>query len=598
MTNREGGATRRPLRIGEHLDSPWLILSPFLLITPLVLSGAVRCALGVSLPTGLVIAVVASALLVRVLGVPPTALRIRGWTRVTTLVWALGFSALLIRLLFNPFYGGLINGPFGVDSGNHAALFGEFIGSNPAPYNGFVGLYAVMYWLRPIVGGTFEALRASFYLAMLTIPFGLALGVAAATAELSARPVARWILLAAVGIVGVFLFSTIVYPILHYNQSDGFYSHLFGLFPFFLAWICYGLIDEPRRRAVVLLFWIALLRYVYGLNVADLLLSASVLLAADLGRDPVRPVRYATWTACLACAAGAFIVLRNLYPWATMDGFYTFYEYAWVVPACLFAGIVMSAAPGLLGLAEIQLPAPVRRMTSFAATFVTINGLLAVAFLLTDKPRKYYFYKFLLFSVLLTCCVIVILLARIGTAVTMRGWTAWLRSTAGRRTTGWTVSVVALLALAFIQGFRVYYPTGYERATGRPLEGQHPALEALYDPDADAIISGVLKKENKSFGGYLQPFFPRAYFMNAVRSQMVFGNYFDRWHAFHNWPQLFQEHPGSCYFFEQPPDAYKREKLAMAKQVEQLAGRPDKVCSRYRRRWRRSEVVELCSVCL
>ena len=86
--------------------------------------------------------------------------------------------------------------------------------------------------------------------------------------------------------------------------------------------------------------------------------------------------------------------------------------------------------------------------------------------------------------------------------------------------------------------------------------------------------------------------------MNVIRGQLTFGDYFTRYDAFHEWKELFPERPGSCYFFEQPPAAYRAERLAIAAQVEQLSSRSDKVCVAYHRRWRQAEVVELCSLCL
>ncbi len=586
-------------RIAEKVvDSPWLILSPFLLVTPLVLSGVVRCVLGLSLSAALVVAIVGMALFVVALRPLRSSLRISGWTRMATLSWLFAFSTLLIWLLYRPAYGGLISGPFGVDTGNHAAFFREFIDSDPSTYHGFVGLYALMYWLRPIAGGTFEALRACFYLAVLAIPCCLALSMAAATSDLGQRRCARWLVLAGIGALGFCLFTVIVYPILHYNQSDGFYSHLFGIYPFFLCWISYGLIDDPRRRAVVLMAWVALLRYVYALNLGELLVTGAVLMASDLGRDPVRLVRRAGWAACLASAALALFFFRALYSWAPRDGFFPPYEFAWVLPALLVSGVAMLVAPRLLQRAEIQLSPPVLRWARFASIFVIVNNLAAIAFWLAGNPTNYYFQKYLLFPVLITCTVLLVLLAQIATAVTLRGWAPWLRSRAGRRAAGAIVATMALLTFAFNRGFRAYHAGAYERATGKPLAGAPPSLEALFDADADGIISGVLKQSGKRFGGYLQPFFPRAYFMNVIRGQLTFGDYFTRWDAFHDRSVLFPERPGYCYFFEQPLAVYRDQKLAMAAQVEQLSSRADKVCARYRRRWRPAEVVELCSLCL
>src|ERR1700753_1410215 len=128
MSPRASHAARwNVLSIGSALDSPWLVLSPFLLITPLVLSGVVRCVLRLPLPMALVVATLGMALGLVTLRPLRSSLRLAGATRVTALVWLFAFSALLIGLLYRPAYGGLISGPFGVDTGNHAAFFGEFI---------------------------------------------------------------------------------------------------------------------------------------------------------------------------------------------------------------------------------------------------------------------------------------------------------------------------------------------------------------------------------------------------------------------------------------------------------------------------------------
>src|SRR5262249_7959451 len=95
--------------------------------------------------------------------------------------------------------------------------------------------------------------------------------------------------------------------LLGYDQADGFFSHLAGLTVVSLALLCAALPSSRGWRLAALAATPVVLRFTYGLNLADVLAGVAVLVWFE-GEGVVAPrLRWALRAAALGCLAAAAV---------------------------------------------------------------------------------------------------------------------------------------------------------------------------------------------------------------------------------------------------------------------------------------------------
>ncbi|HEY3587071.1 MAG TPA: hypothetical protein VGK85_07960, partial [Myxococcaceae bacterium] len=273
-----------------------LVLVPLLVLTPAIVGGIVRTNTGLALGPALVLGG-----LMAVLGAWRGARHLHctaraGWALAgATLTATLAVYALEVRAFQGlPSVGG-------GDAGNHIGIARWFDGHAPRAYQQFVVFNSLVGLLRRLTGSNpLQAFRIGWDLLLATVAW--VAFTAAWVGGRARRPALR----AAVAVLAAVAVAVISWlPLLGYDQADGFYSHLAGLTVVCLALLCTALPRSRGWRLAALASTPVVLRFTYGLNLADVLVGVGVLIWFE-GEGVVAPrFRWALRAAAVGCLVAA-----------------------------------------------------------------------------------------------------------------------------------------------------------------------------------------------------------------------------------------------------------------------------------------------------
>lgn len=178
---------------------------------------------------------------------------------------ALAITVVCLAPFFAPSSNGFVN--LGTaDGGNHVRFYQSFISNSPDVYNGFVGFYALIFLFA-------EALSLRPELALLG---AIGYSLCALTFLLS-----LWALTRGARLIFVFALNfVVIVPLALMLQSSGFYPQLYGLSLFVCIVIICDRTIPPRAVVPLSLGGVGVLRYAYGLTIADVFLGGGFYLLA------------------------------------------------------------------------------------------------------------------------------------------------------------------------------------------------------------------------------------------------------------------------------------------------------------------------------
>lgn len=556
-----------------------------IMLLPLLLSGPLRTITGLSLATCLWLSLPTTLLLLlpfrREL---LTMARGNGaWRRAASDLALLLIASASIGLLFNRYFDGLVN-YVGSDGGEHAELVRQFATTNAHAYNGCTSMFGLIFWLQRLFGlDVFGGMSACFYVAvaftgavpLIATSYALCLPAAA-----TARAFLCGLGLAL--LINLELQYRVILPIEHYNQSDGFFPHVFGFVPLLILWLVDGLVRPRRLRIALLMAGVVLYRYTYVLNLADVLVSLSVLLLLESFHHDVSVVeRWLLRGAPLVLCAGAAMVLLRLRPILDLYGWFREYDQATLLTAQLLGAGVLSLVAshartlGLDGAVERWLRLPV------VFGVVNVAGVVGLSWL--QPNARYYLLKYPIHGVVLLAAALA--LAAAGLLLSLRQGTRALL----------VPKLTALALLGATVGLwsvalREYRPSFVERAFNKPPFREN---RPLADRDAMRRIHATLEREHEQFGGYLIANMPMFIFTNAA-----FG-YYNGGQEFWRHGSLKQE-PGYCVFWEDPKGNWWgdwEKAFPLRRTQEALQADPAATCEDYPAKWDPSRRRVLCHRC-
>jgi len=586
----------------RFLRMPWAALLPLLLLLPFLLSGAVRFQTGASLGIGLFVCSIVAAMAgfaAYRLGLPRLTESNGRWAGPATLASAVVLVICMYRLWWTPNFMGMPNTMVGVDLGNHVKIYLQFLQRSHKQYEGFVGLYSLAHWWRQVLSlrgytstsAIYFGFRFAHYACVMAIPLALALVAYPSIARLNSitRGIAALVLTLPfqLGVLAILIF-----PVVEYYQAEGFYSQIVGLLPMLLGWLFYGLLEDARARFIVGLFWVVVQRFSYGLNLGDTLVTLGYLTVWEL--HTLRPawLRWGARAFVPVAFGGAYVLFSKLYELRAMHGYFNNQHVHWVVPTQLFLSAVLVASPPVLRGAGIEVSDAAARLWRYAGTFGVFSSALTVVYFLYEHPLEYYILKYSMYAVVLVSVASVGPLSAIIAHFASRefsraSWRGPLRVAIA------SFLVCSLSVIGFTSGYRSYRVMAQERYD-RPI--LNATMLSNYEPQVDAFIEGTLKKHKAQFGGYYDPFWPRMFVANALRS--LFSELPDYYYNgdFNRSAQMFQVRPGNCYFVLGIPALYHGDALTSLKvQVASFLDKPTK-CHEFAVAWGTGKL-QVCAKC-
>ncbi len=440
--------------------------------------------------------------------------------------------AYFFYCMYSPLFDGLVSSGGG-DAADHVFYLYKFSESDPKIYNGFITFHALAYWLKLILDFTdFEAFRFAFYL--FGAAFFALLGFILSEG-LGKRPPGTTVLsLLAVTAIFVVPLNKLLFPILSYLQADGFYPQLYGILILMSGLLLFALATTPGQKFVSGLLTLIFYRYTYGLNLADLCLALGIIFWIETkSLVKLKVIR----AAILLVTAGTSLLLwSKLLPLFLRGG--------GIPPLSvgpIITGIYLLCA-GLLAayLFDPSLPKLLRRLALYASVFSGIGATLVFALLLTGYQPLYYLYKYNFHgTVLITCISLCIAAFYFSTALEHRSAQRLRRGAVLVRALFFIITALGLYSLKI--GYEIVRPHYEER---RSLAMPKEILEPVGDPESETLIRGILKTEQKLFGGFVTtPYWVLSGFMNAS---------FRYYH--YNSPRLYttgklRDEPGRCIFW-------------------------------------------------
>ncbi len=447
------------------------------------------------------------------------------------------------------------------DGGNHLMYQRLFLGEEPHVYAGLVSLYGFTTIVESLLNlRAFEAFRFSFYFSLFFLLMSAAITADLLIPALSSRSRA-WMLYGVWIVLSLVTLETTVLPALHYFQGDGFWPQIFGLLPLFLAVGFYVSSADPMVRILALLIWGVLLRFSYGLNLSEYLVTAGVLIFLEYRSADHKRKRQAGFFAIFACLALAVYSIWKLTGVFTIPGEIRRLDF---VSAALALALV--ALFGMLfflhrrRLASSRCNAAEGRLVTFLLVYNL--STLAVFFALTAAARfeiQYYAYKFFFTGIILNCLCVPALIVSYSCSDGVSGSKGLFF---GRAT-------VLLLILALLPAHRFIAPVYSSYRARATRSSGCSKFTPLTDLEGEKLIERITTERNKKFGGVLVENFAMYHFMNRSLG-------FPSTHELYKTRPL-DPAPGNCVFWRK---GLRREHFRLAnakgaiKQLRELQAEP------------------------
>lgn len=405
------------------------------------------------------------------------------------------FSASVLRL-YNSDLGLLVN--YGcADAANHLSLYRNFINIDPKSYQGFNALYVSWYLFEKIF--SFDT-NFALYLSLLFPLFSICF----IFARLINRSNFFFTLLTLCS--AVILFETVILPIIHYNQADGYLAHLFSvsvILPF-IVW-------AGNFHFLAAGFLLLCCRFSYGLQLPDLLVTYAIFLCLLALKEKVKARKILIFSLCGLSLIATYLSLAQLFTVFSADG------------SIISQNLDYAFAAQIVALAVlIQLLFKTADKSSIFSLLFLLSCLsLQSMWLFSTHEAQYYFSKLFLYSSFLMA---VICLQSVSEVLNTKS--VYLSS-----------SLVMLIAFLIVAQ-RPYMDTYYERV--QP-SGDYKLISPLIDTKVKKIVNEVLSKESAEFAGYFTSRWGQFSYFNAL-----FGRAFD-FETFKNPPNKFTAR--SCLFW-------------------------------------------------
>ncbi len=402
---------------------------------------------------------------------------------------------MVFAKLYNPIFDGLVS-VGGGDAGDHVYYTELYGNSEHDVYNGMVGFHAVAFWIMKASGwNAFEAFRFIFYLTAFLLLMLIGLIIPSVIEKNSKY--------AALAPFIFFFFSLypankLILPLFHYLQADGYYPQLFGLLPLFLCWYLFTLTRNFIERGLLLAATIIVYRYTYGLNLGDLALASTLLIALD--RNIPLNSRTLRLGIALIGTLASLEIYSHFIQLTSKGGMTVDFDYVRV--------IIGSAILAISLLKAVEFAPNPREATaySFAGAFGFVVVTAQIAYLISPLPLGYYFYKYNFHATFLLSTAALLF-------ATMFAVRAFDNRSYALRPVGVLVAVV--IGFVFlIDGYKIYRTSYKERVHAR---ASFDVIKPLADTEALVRIREVLDDEKKKFGGFITtPDWQLAAFMNAA----------------------------------------------------------------------------------
>jgi hypothetical protein len=566
------------------------LIAAGLLAVPM--SAAVRNLTGLPIEESLVVALLVA------LGVGVAALPLQERTGPRSpRLWIFPLAFVVVAFgyafseLYNPFFGGF-PAMIGADGGNHLRNQLAFV-ARGTHYVGMDALYATTYWLETAFGiDAFASFRAAFYSVVLaTVLFMAMASVALASRHGRGATSPVGVSFVLVVALGYFPATYFLLPLLHYYQGDGYFSQLFGLIPVLLAILLYGTARRRVSRILALGFCVLFARYTYLLNLADLVATASFLIAWEAASSnlPRSRRRLLGVVAALGVAVAIYLYARIYEILPEPGGFRPSATILAAVGTLVLSGVLI-VVPRLLRDTRLAVPTAGIRIFTFSGVFGLISVTVQFLWRTTQQdPGTYYYYKYGFSAVVVTSLAAIVLVAH-----ALAGLGVEWRSPRGlRRRPGVVVSTAlaaTLLGFGLLsKAHVVYLPSYAERSDGVPPWRQ---LDPLADRRAWRMIDDVLRQTGYRFGGMITPRWPESSFTNGR-----FGLPHDPIY----WKGELDGRGGRCVFWYKSghplPRAFGGSTPRVRKVVEALEAHPERRCDRYSPDHVPGRVGILCHVC-
>ena len=510
------------------------------------------------------------------------------------------FLTMLDKLYYRDFDGLVSVG--GGDAGQHAYFARMFAAGEPGIYQGFTAFYALTYWLEQICSlNAFESFRTAFYLScfLLLVCLAVLSGALIIKQGWETKRVYPYLFFISLALIADSPANSLLFPIIHYLQADGFYPQFFGLVPLFFCWCLYSIAGQLRARALIIWGGLLLYRYSYGLNLPDFAAASGILLCWDAVSSG-QPAK----TKLLSCfyLAASFFIAAYLYLHLGL-----LLEKGGMTPATniesgIFGTALLSVCllftPLILSLLAAKPNNVLIRMCVFAGLFGVVACLAQCFYLLAGFEKIYYFYKYNFHAAVLVSSAALLTGAYLAVLLLSWLWTAKLRT--GRIEGGvinWIpVFAAALVIIAGICGFQ-FMIQGYDSFRPAYRERKHNQAAARYlkplaDRTAWKIIDNVLNERKKRFGGFITRSWPMSQFMNAAHDYYPDILEYRRFRG--------RIRPNSCVFWSSAAEdleAYDRVTMGQSSNYfGELRESPGRVTIRYYEKWSK-EPLEISYVC-
>jgi hypothetical protein len=391
-------------------------------------------------------------------------------------------------------------------------------------------------------------------------------------------------------------------------------------------------------------YFIVWLRYTYGLNLADLLITAGVMTlfeAVAAKRVLVRTGMLLFGVSLLAAGAYSHVLLKKI---ISIPGAYVPSHFGYTTAALILAGISFLSLSRKAQLGQ-SAEGVVDRALRFAGIFALVGVLTRFIYLRLGFPLDYYLQKYVMYPGALAALALPLAFLRLHSRLTTSRLTqnahaefvTWLKQGASNpaiRNYGLLFGIVLVGPISFfavlgiiqsnllhsttvflVSGAWLAYLTWLwkDSKTHRNLSqlllavalptvalslfsAAEPYFESctnrisrtppftkigpLIDRDTLLLIQEKTTKHNSKFGGIIVPSWPMSNFMNAMLD--YYGEY-----ALYKKGTINRQQNSCVFWYANKEDFETYEKISpeVTTQVAQLESDPQKECQEHRRKW-------------